>query len=32
MRRKNGVVKDFRDMGVVNWKTKGQERDGWRML
>jgi hypothetical protein len=26
----NGVEKDLRDMGLVNWKTKAQERDGWR--
>jgi hypothetical protein len=26
----NGVDKNLRDMGLVNWKTKAQERDGWR--
>jgi hypothetical protein len=25
-----GVEKDLRNLGVVNWKTKAQERDGWR--
>jgi hypothetical protein len=23
-------VKDLRNLGVVNWKTKAQERDSWR--
>jgi hypothetical protein len=23
-------VEDLRNLGVVNWKTKAQERDGWR--
>jgi hypothetical protein len=26
----DGVEKDTRNLGVVNWKTKAQERDGWR--
>jgi hypothetical protein len=26
----DGVEKDFRNLIVVNWKTKAQERDGWR--
>jgi hypothetical protein len=25
----DGVEKDLRNLGVVNWKTKAQERDGW---
>jgi hypothetical protein len=24
------VEKDLRSLGVVNWKAKAQERDGWR--
>jgi hypothetical protein len=24
-----GVERDLRSLGVVNWKAKGQERDGW---
>jgi hypothetical protein len=24
------MEKDLRNMDVVNWKTKTQERDGWR--
>jgi hypothetical protein len=23
-------VEELRNLGVVNWKTKAQERDGWR--
>jgi hypothetical protein len=30
MRRLDGVKKDLRNLGVVNWKTKAQEREGWR--
>jgi hypothetical protein len=30
MRRMDGVEKDLRNLGVVNWKTKAQEREGWR--
>jgi hypothetical protein len=26
----DGVEKDLRNLGVVNWKTKAQERGGWR--
>jgi hypothetical protein len=26
----DGVEKDLRDLVAVNWKTKAQERDGWR--
>jgi hypothetical protein len=26
----DGVEKDLRNLGVVNWKTMTQERDGWR--
>jgi hypothetical protein len=26
----DGVQKDLRNLGVVNLKTKAQERDGWR--
>jgi hypothetical protein len=26
----NGFEKDLRNLGVVNWKTKAQERDDWR--
>jgi hypothetical protein len=30
MRWMDGVEKHFRNLGVVKWKTKAQERDGWR--
>jgi hypothetical protein len=30
MRWMNGVEKDMRNLGVVNWRAKAQERDGWR--
>jgi hypothetical protein len=30
MRWIDGVEKDLRSSGVVNWKAKAQERDGWR--
>jgi hypothetical protein len=30
MRWMDGVEKDLRNLSVVNWKTKAQERDGWR--
>jgi hypothetical protein len=30
MRLTAGVEKDLSNLGVVNWKTKAQERDGWR--
>jgi hypothetical protein len=30
MRWIDGVEKDLRSLGVVNWKAKAQERDGWR--
>jgi hypothetical protein len=26
----DGVEKDLRSFGVVNWKAKTQDRDGWR--
>jgi hypothetical protein len=26
----DGVEKDLRNLGVVKWKTKAQEWDGWR--
>jgi hypothetical protein len=26
----DGVEKDLRNLGVVNWRVKVQERDGWR--
>jgi hypothetical protein len=26
----DGVEKDLRNLNVVNWKTKAQERNGWR--
>jgi hypothetical protein len=26
----DGVEKDLRNLCVVNWKTKAQERNGWR--
>jgi hypothetical protein len=29
MRWMDGVEKDWRNLGVVNCKTKTQERDGW---
>jgi hypothetical protein len=32
MRYVDGVEKDLRNLGVVNWKTKAQERDGWRKI
>jgi hypothetical protein len=30
MNKMDGVEKDLRNLGVVNWKTKAQEQDGWR--
>jgi hypothetical protein len=30
MRWVDGVEKYLRNLGVINWKTKAQERDGWR--
>jgi hypothetical protein len=30
MRWMDGVEKDMRNLGEVNWKTKARERDGWR--
>jgi hypothetical protein len=30
MRCMDGVEKDPRNLGVVNWRAKAQERDGWR--
>jgi hypothetical protein len=30
MRWMDSVEKDMRNLGVVNWKTKAQERNGWR--
>jgi hypothetical protein len=30
MRWMDGVETDLRNLGVVNWRTKAQERDGWR--
>jgi hypothetical protein len=30
MRWMDGVEKEVRNLGVVNWKTKAQERDGWK--
>jgi hypothetical protein len=27
-----GGVEDWRNLGIVNWKTKAQERDSWRKL
>jgi hypothetical protein len=32
MRWTDGVEKDLMNLGVVNWKTKTQERDGWRNI
>jgi hypothetical protein len=26
----DGVEKDLMNLGVVNWKTKAEGRDGWR--
>jgi hypothetical protein len=26
----DGVEKDLRNLGVVNWRTKAQEWNGWR--
>jgi hypothetical protein len=28
--RKDDVEKDLRNLGVVNWGVKAQERDSWR--
>jgi hypothetical protein len=30
MRWMDGVEKDLRNLGVVNWRAKAQETDGWR--
>jgi hypothetical protein len=30
MRWVDGVKKALRNLGVVNWKSKAQERNGWR--
>jgi hypothetical protein len=30
MRWMDGVEKDLRNLGVVNWRVKAQERHGWR--
>jgi hypothetical protein len=30
MRWMDGVEKVLRNLGVVNWRAKAQERDGWR--
>jgi hypothetical protein len=30
MRWISGVEKDLKSLGVVNWKTRAKERDGWR--
>jgi hypothetical protein len=30
MRWMDSVEKDLGNLGVVNWKTKAQEQDGWR--
>jgi hypothetical protein len=30
MRWTDGVEKNLRNLDLVNWKTKAQERDGWR--
>jgi hypothetical protein len=32
MRWIDGVEKDLRSLGVVNWKAKAQERDGLRKI
>jgi hypothetical protein len=32
MRWMDGVKKVLRNLGVVIWKTKAQERDGWRKI
>jgi hypothetical protein len=32
LRWMDGVERDLRNLGVVNWKTKAQERDGRRMF
>jgi hypothetical protein len=26
----DGVDKDLRNLDIVNWRAKAQERDGWR--
>jgi hypothetical protein len=28
----DGVVKDLRNLGMGNWKTKAREWDGWGMF
>jgi hypothetical protein len=30
MRWMDGVEKDLRSLGVVNWRARAEERDGWR--
>jgi cobyric acid synthase len=30
MRWMDGVEKDLKNLGVVNWRAKAQERDDWR--
>jgi hypothetical protein len=30
MRWMDGVEKDMRNLDMVNWRAKAQERDGWR--
>jgi hypothetical protein len=30
MRWMDGVEKDLRNLGTVNWRTKAQDRDGWK--
>jgi hypothetical protein len=30
MRWMGGVEKNFRNLGVDNWKTRAQERNDWR--
>jgi hypothetical protein len=30
MRWTDGVEKDLRNLGMINWKTKAGEREGWR--
>jgi hypothetical protein len=32
MRWTDGVEEELRSLGVVNWKAKAQERDGWRKI
>jgi hypothetical protein len=32
LRRMDGVVRDAERLGVINWRSKAKDRDGWRRL